>query len=92
MASFRKTSTGRWQATVRFLDGSRRSRTWPRRSDARDWAQVVEAEAPQPTRPGATVTWRPDGFNMHIHIPGELVTMDMAHRLEATVADLLQDS
>jgi hypothetical protein len=38
MAHIRKRESGRWQATVRLRDGSRRSRTFGRRREAEQWA------------------------------------------------------
>ncbi|MER6891994.1 hypothetical protein [Streptomyces halstedii] len=45
MTSVRQRGNGRWQATVRLPDGTRRSRTETTRSRAQRWAHYTEAAA-----------------------------------------------
>lgn len=88
MASFRKTPSGKCQATVRLPDGTRRTATLPTRREAGQWAHDTEAAARgAATYLDAGVTWRPEG--LHIFVPADLVTMDMAAELEAVVRRVL---
>jgi hypothetical protein len=89
VASFRKLDSGKWQATVRIPGGSRKARTFARRHHAEAWAHMTEQAVNllDRTHQEVTVTWSPDGLD--IHVPDELITMDMAAALERAIDDIL---
>ncbi|MCK2219770.1 hypothetical protein MF672_039135 [Actinomadura sp. ATCC 31491] len=81
MASIRRTRAGRWRVTVRLPDGKHRSATLNTRTEAQNWGDATEAA------PGARFDWSPDGLT--IFVPEELITMDMAHKLEGVLREAL---
>jgi hypothetical protein len=92
MPYIRQLDSGKWQATAQLPDGKRRSTTRDTHAEARDWGAHTESMTRRvpATISGATLQWTPDGLN--IHIPDELITMDMAVGLEDALCRVLDGS
>lgn len=92
MSSLSRRPSGRWQATVRDPGGGRLSRTFATRGEALRWADLTETryrrgEASDGSYGDLTVTHTLGG--LVIHVPSDLLTMEMAAELEHSVRDIV---
>jgi hypothetical protein len=86
MPSYRELPSGKFQATVRLPDQTRRSRVFACRSDAERWGREAEASGVV-TQSHLSLTWTSGG--LRIDIPDDLLTMDTAAQIEQTLIGIL---